>query len=416
MATNFHPDLPNDQLHPPKDFSVSNNSSVLTKSDAGLLDWNTSPYGTETRITCGPDIAGGLHERKFYVFLDESNKGECYFDVAGEADTHVPIPGFYQIKIDIAANDSAITIASEIKQEFDRQVGTWGALTTTVDGTGKVTFNGMTNAPDTVDGDTNFAFTNTKTYTGTTVLTSTNGVLSWELGGGGSGTVTAVTASKPANSTGGTTPEISIDQATAGVDGYLSATDYVTFNNKQNTINLTTTGTSGASTLVGSTLNVPQYSSPAPFSTFEQNFRGWFQAGIGTFIQDSHGTHFDKHTRELRATMTLDFASRGAQYCVVPGDEFVELEGIIEGTAGAQLTLQVYYVSYVCGQTQVVNQTIVAQGNVVLQGDRVPICYRLLPALPGVFTNPGLLVYAIFNTQRENVTANYNHSLKILRP
>jgi hypothetical protein len=41
--------------------------------------------------------------------------------------------------------------------------------------------------------------------------------------------------------------------------GKLSNTDWVTFNAKQNAITLTTTGNSGSSTLVGSTLNVPTY-------------------------------------------------------------------------------------------------------------------------------------------------------------
>ena len=42
--------------------------------------------------------------------------------------------------------------------------------------------------------------------------------------------------------------------------GKLSNTDWTTFNSKQNTITLTTTGSSGASTLIGSTLNIPSYS------------------------------------------------------------------------------------------------------------------------------------------------------------
>jgi hypothetical protein len=53
---------------------------------------------------------------------------------------------------------------------------------------------------------------------------------------------------------------LSITQATTSANGFLSSTDWNTFNGKQNTISLTTTGTSGAATLVGSTLNIPQYS------------------------------------------------------------------------------------------------------------------------------------------------------------
>jgi hypothetical protein len=74
------------------------------------------------------------------------------------------------------------------------------------------------------------------------------------------GYVTAVTGTAPIVSSGGTTPAISIPVATASVDGYLDNADWTTFNNKQNAITLTTTGTSGASTLVGSTLNIPNYS------------------------------------------------------------------------------------------------------------------------------------------------------------
>ena len=48
-----------------------------------------------------------------------------------------------------------------------------------------------------------------------------------------SGYVTAVTASSPLSSSGGTTPNITISQASSTDDGYLSSTDWNTFNNKQ---------------------------------------------------------------------------------------------------------------------------------------------------------------------------------------
>jgi hypothetical protein len=51
-----------------------------------------------------------------------------------------------------------------------------------------------------------------------------------------------------------------LSNASTSVSGILTSTDWNTFNGKQNTISLTTTGTSGAATLVGSTLNIPQYS------------------------------------------------------------------------------------------------------------------------------------------------------------
>jgi hypothetical protein len=76
-------------------------------------------------------------------------------------------------------------------------------------------------------------------------------------GGGG---VTDVTATAPIVSTGGTTPDISIDQADGTQDGYLSIADWNTFNDKQNGLTLTTTGTSGPATFIADTLNIPQYS------------------------------------------------------------------------------------------------------------------------------------------------------------
>jgi len=47
------------------------------------------------------------------------------------------------------------------------------------------------------------------------------------------GTVTSVSGTAPIASTGGATPTISISQATTSTNGYLSSTDWNTFNNKQ---------------------------------------------------------------------------------------------------------------------------------------------------------------------------------------
>ena len=52
---------------------------------------------------------------------------------------------------------------------------------------------------------------------------------------------------------------ISISQSGSSTDGYLTSADWLTFSSKQNAITLTTTGNNGAATLVGATLNVPEY-------------------------------------------------------------------------------------------------------------------------------------------------------------
>jgi len=84
------------------------------------------------------------------------------------------------------------------------------------------------------------------------------------------GTVTSVAAltlgttgvdlsSTVANST--TTPVITLNVPTASVlnRGALSAADWSTFNSKQDAITLTTVGTTGSSTFIANTLNIPSY-------------------------------------------------------------------------------------------------------------------------------------------------------------
>jgi hypothetical protein len=70
---------------------------------------------------------------------------------------------------------------------------------------------------------------------------------------GSGGTVTSVSGTAPIASTGGATPAISISQATTSTDGYLSSTDWNTFNNKSNTTG-TVTSVGGTGTVNGITL------------------------------------------------------------------------------------------------------------------------------------------------------------------
>ena len=67
------------------------------------------------------------------------------------------------------------------------------------------------------------------------------------------GTVTSVSGTAPVVSSGGTTPAISMAKATTSVDGYLSSTDWTTFNNKQpaGTYVNSVSGTTGRITSTG---------------------------------------------------------------------------------------------------------------------------------------------------------------------
>ena len=86
----------------------------------------------------------------------------------------------------------------------------------------------------------------------------------------GSGTVTSVTGTAPVVSSGGATPAISMAAATGSVNGYLTSTDWTTFNNKGSgtvtsvaALTLGTSGTDLSSTVATGTttpvitLNVP---------------------------------------------------------------------------------------------------------------------------------------------------------------
>lgn len=102
-------------------------------------------------------------------------------------------------------------------------------------------------------------------------------------GGGGSGTVTSVATTAPI--TGGTittSGTIGITQATGSTDGYLSSANWNTFNNKQNAITLTTTGSGGSATLIGSTLNIPQYAGSGSGTSFIVGFNGTGVVPAGT--------------------------------------------------------------------------------------------------------------------------------------
>jgi len=78
-------------------------------------------------------------------------------------------------------------------------------------------------------------------------------------GSAGSGTVTNVIATTPLSSTGGTTPTISMPAATTSVSGYLTSTDWTTFNSKQAALGFTpysATNPSGYTTNTGTVTSI----------------------------------------------------------------------------------------------------------------------------------------------------------------
>jgi trimeric autotransporter adhesin len=112
--------------------------------------------------------------------------------------------------------------------------------------------------------------------------------------GTGNGTVTSVGGTAPISSSGGTTPNISIALANATTNGYLSSTDWNTFNNKQpaGTYVTSVTGTSPIASSGGTTpaISIPAanattdgYLSSADWSTFNAK-------GVGNVTTVNTGT------------------------------------------------------------------------------------------------------------------------------
>ena len=115
---------------------------------------------------------------------------------------------------------------------------------------------------ETIDGATEGRPINTiKVSNGTLSVSGTTATITTGSGGGGTGTVTSVGTSQAfiTITDPTTTPSISIGNASGAATGVLTAASFNTFDAKQDAITLTTTGTSGAATFAGGTLNIPQY-------------------------------------------------------------------------------------------------------------------------------------------------------------
>jgi hypothetical protein len=294
--------------------SQTGNTGKYLTTDGTDTSWATNPLGTVTSITAGTGLTGGTittsgtiaidstvatltgtqtltnktlttpiigqindangnAELKFsaiasavnQITIENSATGNPVHILATGTDTNIGIhlapkgtSGYVNVqgglddtkRLMFNPNGSTTNTRTMISsvQTVDRTITLPDATDTLV---GKATTDTLTNKS--ISGSTN-TLTNIANASLTNSAITINGT-STSLGGSISvGTVTSVTGTSPVVSSGGATPAISMPAATASVNGYLTSTDWTTFNNKSNT-NGTVTSVSGTGTVSGISLS-----------------------------------------------------------------------------------------------------------------------------------------------------------------
>ena len=182
--------------------------------------------------------------------------------------------------------------------------------------------------------------------------------------------VTSVTGTSPVVSSGGSTPAISMPAATSSVNGYLTSTDWTTFNNKGSgtvtsvaALTLGTTGTDLSSTVANGTttpvitLNVPTasatnrgalsaadwttFNNKAPAVTFTTNYVPYGQ-GTTTLNQSANftynGTTLTAQIVRASNGIVVNSKTVSASYTIASGDSATSA-GPITVNSGVTVTV-----------------------------------------------------------------------------
>lgn len=229
------------------------------------------------------------------------NRGGTNLNTPGVNETLLGSDGTNLVYRTLSSTDSSIAFnwltSGVLKMVVDPTVISINNLSGTLDiakgGTGQTTLSGIISV----------LLPSQTSNAGKVLSTDGAGVLSW-IAAGGSGTVTSVTGSGPIVSSGGTTPVISMAVANTSTNGYLSSTDWNTFNNKGSgtvtsvaALTIGTTGTNITSTVATGTttpvitLNIPTASatnrgalSSADWNIFNNKIGGDFNIVAGGSI------------------------------------------------------------------------------------------------------------------------------------
>lgn len=195
-------------LGTPTAINLTNATNVPVNQATGILPVVNGGSGTAT-----PSIVGGTNIAVSGTWPNQtiSATGSAAGNVTGPASaTDNAVVRFDNTTGEVIQNSGVI-----INDSNEISGGTWkgAAIEVAYGGTGTATPSLVAGTNVTISG----------TWPNQTINAS----------GGGGGSVTDVTATAPVASSGGTTPNISMAAATTSVSGYLTSTDWNTFNNKQ---------------------------------------------------------------------------------------------------------------------------------------------------------------------------------------
>jgi hypothetical protein len=162
--------------------------------------------------------------------------------------------------------------------------------------------------------------------------TSTDGYLSstdWNtFNNKGSGTVTSVSATSPVTSTGGATPTIAMPAATTSVNGYLTSTDWTTFNNK-GTGTVTAVSVTSANGFAGTSSG-----GATPALTLTTSITGVLKGDATAISAATAGTDYSAGTSALSTGILKSTTTTGALTIAVAAD-FPTLNQNTTGSAGS---------------------------------------------------------------------------------